>query len=266
MNSIRFLVVNYLLGPFLGIMVCLLETVRIIDIRHFDRYPLWEGKIIIVSNHPSLLEPVLIPLLGFPWMNFPWIFSPLWSRVKFSLNWFKELQKEFSLQRKLVPVNAPDKKNFYDPPYMGLLQGINIPVDRDGGMRQRSSAASALKQILESGGRILIFPEGTRTFKTKPETRRRTENGKELGELKDGAAWLALTTGAKIVPVWVEGSDRFFPNNELPIPRFWHRVTINIGKTFTLDKINHPGSPKSARKRGSEIIAHALLETGDELG
>jgi len=266
MNSVRSLVVNYLLGPFLGIIICLLETVRIITIRRFNRYPLWEEKIIIASNHPSLLEPLLIPLLGFPWMNFPWIFSPVWARIRFSLHWFRELQKEFALQKKLVPVNAPDKKNFYDPPYMGLLQGINIPVDRGGKIQQRSSAAVALRQVLENGGRILIFPEGTRTFKTKPETRYRAKNGREIGRLKDGAAWLALTTGARIVPVWIEGADRFLPNNKFPIPRFWRRVTINIGQSFTLDQINHLGSSKNKRKMGSEIIARALLEAGDELG
>jgi len=266
MNNIRFLVVNYLLGPFLGILVCLLETARVISIRHFNRYPLWEQRIIIVSNHPSLLEPLLIPLLGFPWMNFPWAFSPVWTRIRFSLHWFKDLQKEFAFQKKLIPVNAPDKRNFYDPPYMGLLQGINVPVDRGGGVLQRSGAASALKQVLVGGGRILIFPEGTRTFKAKPETKRRTEQGRELGELKDGAAWLALATGAKIVPVWVEGSDRFLPNNEFPIPRFWQRVTINIGEPFTLDKTNHPGSSRNSRKTASETIAQALLKTGDEIG
>ncbi len=265
MNNIRFLIVNYLLGPFLGIIICLLKTVRVINIRHFDRYPLWEEKIIIVSNHPSLLEPVLIPLLGFPWMNFPWIFSPVWARIHFSLHWFKDLQKEFALQKKLIPINVPDKRNFYDPPYMGVFQGVNIPVDRGGSVMQRSSAVLTLKQILESGGRILIFPEGARTFKTKIETRNVTKSGRELGELKDGAAWLALITGAKIVPVWVEGSDRFLPNNKPPVPRIWRQVTINIGEPFTLDKTNYPGSSRNSRKIASETIAQALLKTGDEL-
>ena len=266
MNAVRFLIVNYLLGPFLGIIIYLLETVRVISIRNFNRYPLWREKIIIVSNHPSLLEPLLIPLLGFPWMNFPWIFSPVWTRIRFSLRWFKDLQKEFALQKKLVPVNAPDKRNFYDPPYMGVFRGVNVPVDRGGSATQRSGAVAALKQILESGGRILIFPEGTRTFKTKPETRYRSEKGGELGELKDGAAWLAMTTGAQIVPIWVRGSDKFLPNGKCPFPRFWCRVVINIGEPFTLAKPRCPGSSKNRRKMASETIAKALLETGDEIG
>jgi len=98
-SELRFLLVNYLLGPFLGVLICLLEAFGRIRFLHFERFPIWEEKMIIISNHPSLLEPVILPLIGFPWMNFPWVFSPLWSQIRFSFRWFKELQKEFTLQK-----------------------------------------------------------------------------------------------------------------------------------------------------------------------
>jgi len=255
-DEIRFLTVNYFLGPALGIFICLLEAFGRIKFLHFERFPIWEERLIIVSNHPSLLEPVVLPLMGFPWMNFPWVFSPVWYRFKFSLSWFRELQKEFSLQKKLIPANVPDRQNFYEPPYWRLFQGINIPVDRNGRANRRVGTVMALKEVLENGGRVLIFPEGTRTFKAVRKGRLTSANGKELGKLKDGAAWLALKTGARILPIWVEGTDKVLPNNKFPFPRLWHRIVIKIGHPFVVQG--------NTRKEATAEIAQALLELADE--
>jgi len=255
-SEIRFLVVNYLVAPVLGILVCLLEASGRIRFIRFDRFPIWEERLIMVSNHPSLLEPVILPLMGFPWMNFPWVFSPLWSRIKFSLNWFKELEKEFSRSKKLIPANVPDKDNFYDPPYMKVFQGINVPVDRNGWVRSRIGTLLRLKKILENGGRILIFPEGSRTFKAIRKGELKTANGSRLGKLRDGAGWLALKTGARVLPIWVEGTDKVLPNDKFPFPRLWHRVTIKIGTPFHVTGNTRTGATSE--------IAQALLELADE--
>lgn len=259
-NEIMFLTVNYLVAPCLGVLVCLLETIGRIKFVHFDHFPIWEERIIIVSNHPSLLEPVLIPLMGFPWMNFPWVFSPLTSRERFSLSWFRELQREFSLPKKLIPANVPDKNNYYDPLYLRLFQGINVPVDRDGEMQERINTIVKLKKILGSGGRVLIFPEGTRTFKAIRRGEVKTAKGNIIGELKDGAAWLALETGARILPIWVEGTDRVLPNTESPALKLrclrpWHKITIKVGSPFFIRA--------KARKEATLEITQALLELAD---
>lgn len=254
--EIRFLVVNYFLGPILGVLICLLEAFGRIRFLHFERFPIWEEKLIIVANHPSLLEPVVLPLMGFPWMNFPWIFSPVWYRFKFSLSWFRELQKEFTFQKKLIPANVPDKNNFYDPPYMKVFQGINVPVDRNGGPRGRISTVMALKEILDKGGRVLIFPEGSRTFKAVPKHDIKSANGKNLGKLRDGAAWLALKTHARILPIWVEGTDKVLPNNRLPLPRLWHKITIKIGQPFVIGR--------ETRQEATSAITQALLSLAHE--
>ena len=264
MRKFNLWLVTYIVGPVFGVIICLLEAVRIIKFRHFNRYPIWEEKLIIVSNHPSLLEPVILPLMGFPWMNFPWVFSPLWSRIKPSLSWAKEFRKEFFLQKKLIPVSVPDKRNYYDKAYMGLIRELNIPVKRDGTAKDRMSTVLALKEVLNQGGRIILFPEGGRTYKAKEKIK--SLKGKELGKLKEGAAFLAIETGAKIVPVWVEGTDKFLPNDKLPFLRFWHRITINIGNPFFLDKPVSTKSFRKTRKTASHRIAQSLLETGDEMG
>lgn len=266
LGEIRFLIVNLILGPFLGLLVCLAETFKIIRFVNYTRFPQWEEKLIIVSNHPSLVEPVLLPVMGFPWMNFPWVFSPVWKRIRFSLTWFRELQQEFSLSKKLIPANLPDKQNFYDPPYLKLFQGINIPVDRNGGVQDRASIISVLQRVLENGGRIIIFPEGSRTFKTDKEFRRKTASGQELGKLKDGAAWLALKTGARILPIWIEGTNKFLPNNRFPLPRFWHRITIKVGEPFILNQDGTTRVSRKVREEATELIAQALLKTADKKG
>lgn len=255
-GEIRFLIVNFLVAPAIGILICLLEAIGRIKFVNFSRFPIWEERLIMVSNHPSLLEPIVLPLIGFPWMNFPWIFSPLLFRVKFSLSWVKQLRKEFALQKKLTPANVPDRNNFYDSPYWGLFRGINVPVDRNGGMHVRLSTVQNLRSILDNGGRVLLFPEGTRTFKAIQQYGASHVNGKALGKLKDGAAWLALKTNARVLPIWVEGTDKVLPNNKLPIPRLWHRITIKIGTPFVL--------PSLPRKEATEYITEALLKVAEE--
>ena len=255
-GELKLVVVNYLLAPALGVFVCLLEAFGRIRFIHFERFPIWEGRLIMVSNHPSLLDPIILPLMGFPWMNFPWAFSPLWTKVKFSLGWFREWQREFSLHKKLIPANVPDRNNFYDPPYWRIFQAINVPVDRNSGAHGRISTVRRLKRILQSGGRVLMFPEGSRTFKAVQKSRIISTRGKALGELKNGAAWLALSTGARILPIWVEGTDRVLPNNRLPVPRLWHKITVKIGTPFSLRST----TPKEATAE----IAQALVELADE--
>jgi 1-acyl-sn-glycerol-3-phosphate acyltransferase len=258
-NEIRFIAVNYIIAPSLGILVCLLEAFGRIKFVHFNRFPIWEEKLIIVSNHPSLLEPFLLPLMGFPWMNFPWVFSPLRLRVKFSLRWLKELRKELSRPKRLIPANVPDKGNFYDPLWMRVLQVVNIPVVRNGSTHGRIATISALVEVLENGGRVLIFPEGTRTYKAVKNPGGVKVNGQELGKLRDGAAWLALKTNAKILPVWVEGTDRVLPNNKFPLLRLWHKVTIRIGDPLAVDG--------KTRGEATTDITNSLLKlAGEKVG
>lgn len=254
--EIRFFLVNYLFGPIVGVLFCLLEALGRIRFVHFERFPIWEEKLIIVSNHPSLLEPVLLPFMGFPWMNFPWVFSPQWSRIKLSLSWFSWLQRDFALPKKLIPANVTDRQNFFDYGFWRLFKGINVPVDRNGRPQDRISSISAIKSILENGGRVLLFPEGGRTFKAIQKCRIKSVGGKEIGKLKHGAAWLAINTGAKVLPIWIEGTDKVLPNIKFPLPRLWHRVTIKIGKPFLINV--------NGREEATLEIAQTLLTLADE--
>ncbi len=84
-------------------------------------------------------------------------------------------------------------------------------------VKRDSKDITAMKEALKTlknGGCIGLFPEGTR-------------NGleKNHGKLKNGAAYLALKTGAKIVPIGIQGDSKPF-----------HKSIIVYGKPLDLSK------------------------------
>ena len=70
-------------------------------------------------------------------------------------------------------------------------------VDRKNKSKARSSLHDAIEMV-KKGRSIVVFPEGTRS-----------KNG-ELGKFKGGAMKIAMETGAKIVPVYLEGTRECF--------------------------------------------------------
>lgn len=86
--------------------------------------------------------------------------------------------------------------------WIRMLGGI--PVDRLG-----NSAVSMkrCRECIEAGDYLLIHPEGTRT-----------RNG-QMGELKQGAAKLALETGRDLLPVCIQGAYTIYPHD-----RKWPRI------------------------------------------
>ncbi|MBD3368347.1 MAG: 1-acyl-sn-glycerol-3-phosphate acyltransferase, partial [Candidatus Eisenbacteria bacterium] len=85
------------------------------------------------------------------------------------------------------------KEELFRNPFLGwLIRTYNaIPVRR--GASDRRALRRAVS-VLERGGAMLMFPEGTRS-----------RDGR-LGKGRAGAAWVAATAGAVIVPVWITGS------------------------------------------------------------
>jgi 1-acyl-sn-glycerol-3-phosphate acyltransferase len=83
------------------------------------------------------------------------------------------------------------------PRFGRLLEAIGaFPVDRTGVDRRAMARAQA---VLERGGVLVLFPEGTRRA------------GPVIGELHEGAAFLAARTGAPIVPVGIGGTAEALP-------------------------------------------------------
>jgi 1-acyl-sn-glycerol-3-phosphate acyltransferase len=88
-----------------------------------------------------------------------------------------------------------------------LRQEHGFPVRRGHADREAIKTAT---DILERGGIVGIFPEGTRV-----------RDGK-AAEGEGGAAFVALRAGATIVPVGICGTDRIQP----PGDKRWHYVPV----------------------------------------
>ncbi|WP_433257353.1 lysophospholipid acyltransferase family protein [Streptosporangium sp. CA-135522] len=118
--------------------------------------------------------------------------------------------------------------------------------------RQSPSSAQdmldAAARVLDDGELFGIYPEGTRS----PDGR--------LYRGKVGVAWLALATGAPVIPVAMSGTDAVLPIGA-SLPKLG-RVGVRIGKPLTFS-----GSQTSARDRRQvtdEIMAAIQELSGQE--
>jgi len=137
------------------------------------------GPVLLVSNHSSVLDP---PLVGGACPR----------------------QLTFLAKAELFAL----------PGFGRLIHALNArPVRREG---TDAAALRAALRVLEHGGALLVFPEGTRG-----------EEGR-LREPKPGAAMLAVLSGAQVVPVLVRGSGRAWPRGRrFPRPA---KVRVTFGR------------------------------------
>lgn len=150
-----------------------------------------EGAVILCSNHISTLDP---PLVGIP------------------------------LERK---VHFMAKAELFKVPLFGkLIANLGaFPVKRGGVSKE--SIRHAL-QLLEEGGVLGIFPEGTR--------------GGGMG--KKGAASLALRSGATVIPVAIIGNYKLFA-----------KLRIVYGKPVNLSAMREAANSESLELATEHIMA-----------
>jgi 1-acyl-sn-glycerol-3-phosphate acyltransferase len=96
------------------------------------------------------------------------------------------------------------KKSILRIPVVGLgMRFVGfVPVDRKGIKGGKRSIAKAIQMVREKGYSFLIFPEGTRS-----------RDGK-LQRFRRGGFFLALETGAPIVPVTIGGTFELMPKGQ----------------------------------------------------
>ena len=106
------------------------------------------------------------------------------------------------------------KKSVGRIPIVGLAMRFVgfIPVDRKGAEGGKRSIARAVRMVREKGYSFLIFPEGTRS-----------RDGK-LQRFRRGGFFLALESGAPIVPVTIRGTFALMPKGQ----KFARRGTVGV--------------------------------------
>jgi cytidylate kinase len=123
-----------------------------------------------------------------------------------------------------------------------LLRAMGaFPVKR--GKPDRASLQRCL-ELLAAGEVVGIYPEGTR----RPDAR--------FDEPEDGFSYIALRSGAPIVPVALSGTEAVLPRGR-KFPRFV-KIRVRIGKPFRLGE-RHAGVLPRSRIRTATAEAQARL-------
>tara|TARA_B100001029_G_C15034329_1_gene439116 strand:- start:889 stop:1515 length:627 start_codon:yes stop_codon:yes gene_type:complete len=137
-------------------------------------------------------------------------------------NHLSHIDPAFIMTATKRPVSYMSKKEHFDGALRRLVfkQVGVIPVDRDAGGKDALKGAI---DILEEGGAIGIFPEGTRS-----------RDGK-MGKGKTGVARLAALTGAAVVPVAIRQTDGVWPVSKRA-PRPWRKFYYKFGDPMYFDQ------------------------------
>jgi 1-acyl-sn-glycerol-3-phosphate acyltransferase len=137
------------------------------------------------------------------------------------------------------------KRELFDWPVVGWMA-------RNGGVHAVDRASADVeayrlaKRILDDGHALFVFPEGTRS-----------RDG-ALQPARDGAAVLALRTGAPIVPIAIAGSYERWPRGQ-KIPHPGGRVTVRVGRPFRLaDELPADLDRKSATPMATDLIMRRI--------
>jgi len=111
-----------------------------------------------------------------------------------------------------------------------------FPVHRESADRE---ALAHAEEVLRRGEMLVLFPEGMR------------QEGPVVGELLEGAAFLAARTGARIVPIGIGHSDEAMPKGRtIPKPL---RITVVVGAPL-------PPPERTEGGRVSRSKVHATTE------
>ena len=142
------------------------------------------------------------------------------------------------------PVHVLTKREMYDGKLGGFLHASGqIPVHREG---PDPAAVKAALRVLRDGGAVGVFPEGTR-------------GAGEVSLVKPGAAYLAMASGAAVVPMVFLGT-RLPGGSNNSLPPAGSPFVMSFGDA--LEVPHHPWPRRQPETHAlSTRIQHALLAT-----
>jgi 1-acyl-sn-glycerol-3-phosphate acyltransferase len=124
-----------------------------------------------------------------------------------------------------------------------------IPVLRGAGAAAQEALNDGL-EVLQRGDAFSIYPEGTRSLDGR------------LYRGRTGVAWLALTSGAPVVPVALTGTQDLQPVGS-SVPRL-AKVTVEFGAPLDLGGHGPALSGRARRAATDEIMAAIQAMSGQE--
>lgn len=154
-----------------------------------------DGGLIVAANHRSFLDPFVIGA-GLPWRR---------------------------------PMNYVAKIELFEKRWQGwFLSRLGaLPIRRG---QSDGDAMTTARMVVERGGTVCIFPEGTRT------------RSGSLSTPKRGVGRLALQTGAAVVPIAVHGTEQ--------VRRGWRirprKVIVRLGTAVSFDRVERPSPAMAA--------------------
>ena len=198
------------------VLTPLLRCLYRLDVRGTENIPA-HGPVIVASNHQSFIDSIFIPLV---------------------------------VRRRVTFVAKAEY--FENPRTSWFFRAVGqIPVKRGDGSTVDRMLASA-REVLDAGGVLGIYPEGTRT----PDGR--------LYRGHTGVARLALVCRATVVPVALAGTAAIQPVGAMR-PLIFRKVSVRIGAPLTwsycADETEHPAA---LRKVTNEVMAAIAAISGQE--
>lgn len=159
----------------------------------------------------------------------------------------------------LIPLISPRKVSFLAKSEYWTTPGLkgwamrsfhtsigSVSVER-GEARAAQAALDTALHVVESGVAFGIYPEGTRSLDGR------------LYRARVGVGWLALKSGAPVVPVGLVGTDKLLPKGA-KYPRFT-RITVRFGEPIVASEVGFPGEAVAENARARRAVADAVVES-----
>ena len=163
-----------------------------------------------------------------------------------------------------IPVAAPRpvhflaKSSYFDGTGVGgwfsreFFTAIGAVAVQRGAGQAALDALDQQRRLLDEGKAVALYPEGTRSLDGR------------LYKGRTGVAFLALQSGAPVVPVGLLGTADVMPVGAR-LPSLRHRVTVRFGRPLDLSGHGPAESGRARRLATDEIMAAIHALSGQEL-
>jgi 1-acyl-sn-glycerol-3-phosphate acyltransferase len=189
------------------VLTPLLRLIWRIDTRDRDRVPA-RGAAILASNHQSFIDSILIPLV---------------------------------IRRRVTFLAKAEYFETWKTAWFFKAVG-QIPIRRGGGSVSEQALVCA-REVLDAGGLLGVYPEGTRS------TDGRIYRG------RTGVARMALRCGVPVVPVAVAGTRQIQPIGCMR-PKLFRSASVSFGAPLSWPELRGAhDDPEVLRRVTDEIMA-----------